>query len=371
MEHMNIKERKKLFTIIGSYLQRYNLLMIIILSVVLVINIAFTIGWYYAPDDVPQYIEVAFYISQSLLFLFSVASIVVLILNKIGKLNSRLLGLAHHIYAAFLIIWGTVAFCLDLSLGFSPLLFLLICTFVAGVFVIDPFFFSGLEALSLIPIIITIVSNHDIFFKEDQYFFENLVMFISFLLLIAIISFRNYRIVHGEYLIQKRLNELSYKDELTGLLNERSYITAVESIDNRIDKGEDVKFAVILMDVNNLKVTNDTYGHRYGCSLIVRCGHTLPTLFETSKLFHIGGDEFIVIVFGKDYDNFEETMKRFDEAMLYSLVQFEGKELIFSVARGYHIREKGQHYRDVLQIADKEMYANKKYLKEKYNMKSR
>ena len=61
----------------------------------------------------------------------------------------------------------------------------------------------------------------------------------------------------------------------------------------------------------------------------------------------------------------------FDEAMLYSLVEYEGKELIFSVARGYHIKEEGQHYKDVLQIADKAMYENKKFLKEKYNMKSR
>ena len=132
-----------------------------------------------------------------------------------------------------------------------------------------------------------------------------------------------------------------------------------------------MQFAVILMDVNNLKATNDAYGHRFGCSLIVRCGHTLPTLLKTSKLFHVGGDEFIAIVKDKDLENFEETMTKFDEAMLYSLVEYEGVQLIFSVARGYSIYQEGQHFKDVLQIADNAMYENKKYLKEKYHMKSR
>ena len=57
--------------------------------------------------------------------------------------------------------------------------------------------------------------------------------------------------------------------------------------------------------------------------------------------------------------------------MLYSIVNYDGVDLIFSVARGYSIRKEGEHYKDVLQIADSEMYVNKKYLKEKYNMKDR
>lgn len=167
------------------------------------------------------------------------------------------------------------------------------------------------------------------------------------------------------------MEELSYTDELTGLLNERSYINEVEAIDKDIQDGKDIKFAVIVMDVNNLKATNDAYGHRFGCSLVVRCGHTLPTLFTSSKLFHIGGDEFVAIVKDKDYDDFTHTMDRFDETMLYSLVDYEGVQLIFSVARGYAKYEKGQKYKDALQLADNAMYENKKFLKEKYNMKGR
>ena len=366
------RDAKTLMTIIGQHLERYNILMIVVLAIIIIMDIVFTIFWYYSPDDVPLTTEIAYYTAQGTLFLISGINAVLLVLNRLKKLSAKKLAIAHHIYGLILIVWGTVCFLFDLSLGFSPLVYLFIGTFVAGIFVMDPIFFATSEILSLIPILIVIcIPEHRHLLFSGDFFFEDVINLIAFVLLIIVISFRNYRVINSEFKVQKKLHELSYKDELTGLLNERSYVNEVESINNRINSGEDVKFAVVLMDVNNLKATNDMYGHRYGCSLVVRCGHTLPTLFKTSKLFHVGGDEFIVIVYGADYDNFEETMKRFDEAMLYSIVEYEGKSLIFSVARGYSIRQEGQLFKDVLQIADNEMYANKKYLKEKYNMKGR
>lgn len=371
MSYLNKQTRHKLFTILGGYLARYRIAMVIFHIAIIAMGIGFTIAWYFDPEIVSQSTEIAFYISQGTLIFVSLLSILVLLLSKAGKISDQRIGLLHHLYAAFLIAWGTVAFCLDLSLGYSPILYLLICAFIAGTFVIDPFYFSGLEIISLIPVFITIGRKPDIFFEKEDYLTENIVLFAAFILVVVIIAFRNYHIIFSEFKIEKKLKELSHNDELTGLLNERSYVEAVDEIDQKINAGENLDFAVVLMDVNNLKVTNDTYGHRYGCSLIVRCGHVLPTIFKSSLLFHVGGDEFIAIVLHEDLENFEETMKRFDEAMLYSLVEYEGKELIFSVARGYHIKEEGQYYKDVLQIADKAMYENKKFLKEKYNMKSR
>ena len=64
-------------------------------------------------------------------------------------------------------------------------------------------------------------------------------------------------------------------------------------------------------------------------------------------------------------------MKTFDETLRYSLVEYEGHQLIFSVARGYAIHQEGQEFKDVLQIADDAMYENKAEIKKTYNMKSR
>ncbi|MBP5694219.1 MAG: GGDEF domain-containing protein [Bacilli bacterium] len=265
---------------------------------------------------------------------------------------------------------GTIDFNFDLSLGDAPLLYLLIFTVIAGLFVVEPIFYSSVALLSLVSIIISICIKPESFF-DGQYLIENVINLISFIVVLSLVSYRNYRVTIFEYKANQRLKDLSYKDELTGLLNERSYINEIEAIDSKIKSGEEIKFAVVLMDVNNLKATNDAYGHRYGCSLVVRCGKTLPEIFKNSKLFHVGGDEFLAIVYGNDYDNFDELMKEFDEKMIYSIVEYEGQKLIFSVARGFAKYTNEEKFRDVLQIADDAMYINKKAIKEKYNMKSR
>lgn len=366
-----LKERAKgLFEIIGEHIQRHNILLIVMLSFILLLNITFSLVWYFSPDNVPQSTEVAFYIAQSIMFLATSAGIIFLSISKKVKVSNYLVAIANHIYAAFFITWATVVFCFDAGIGFLPLTFLLVMTFIASIFILDPVYFLVLELITLIPISIVVATNKEIFF-DGKYYTENIILFISFLLIIAVIAFRNYRVILGSYKVHRKLHELSYQDELTGLLNERSYIETVDAIDERLKAGEDVKFGIILMDVNNLKATNDKYGHRFGCSLVVRCGHTLPTLFKSSKMFHIGGDEFLVIVEGEDLELFEKTMENFDKAMLYSLVDYEGVELIFSVARGFKIRDKEGKFREVLQAADDKMYENKKYLKEKYNMKGR
>ena len=370
---LNLSKEKThyLFNIIGQQLNRHSFLLIVVLSFILLLNVLFTVTWAISPDEVPQSTEVFFYIVQSLFFLVTIAAIILIFLNRKGKFKDLFLAVANHIYAAFLILVATFIFCQDLSLGFAPLTYLLIMTFVAGIFVVDPIFFAIAELLSIIPISISVTRHPERFFGAT-YLAENLIVLISFVLLIIVICFKNYRVINADYKLHKKLHELSYKDELTGLLNERSYVDTITDIDKRINNGEDVKFAVILMDVNNLKATNDAYGHQYGCSLVVRCGHTLPTLFkEPTKLFHVGGDEFLAIVMGEDLERFEERMAEFDKAMLYSIVEYKGQNLIFSVARGYKIRENGQLFKDVLQIADEAMYANKKMLKEKYNMKGR
>lgn len=364
------KEIYTLINIIGQHIEKYWIMMIIILGLIATFAIGFIVYWNLSPEYEPWRDEVAFYIVQGVLLLVTLIMIVLVILSKNKKIKTTTIAYISHIYAFILMTGATVSFILDLTLGFPEIIFLLIFTIIAGLFVVEPIFYSICASLSLIAMIITSIIDSSMLFGGSLVV-ENIINIVAFILTTITIAYRNYRVTTTEFKQAKKLEEMSYVDELTGLLNERSYINEVTEIEESINKEEDIAFAVILMDVNNLKATNDKYGHRFGCSLVVRCGHTLPTLFNSSNMYHIGGDEFLVIVRGEDYSNFEATMKKFDETMLYSLVNYEGKELIFSVARGYSVYQKGQRYKDVLQIADNAMYENKKYLKEKYHMQGR
>ncbi len=370
MRKMSRKDIHTMIDIIGEHIERYWIMMLIILGLVACFAIGFMISWNLSPDTVDQAHEVGYYIAQSGLLIITLGCIAALFLGKASRIKLRTVTIIFHIYSFVLMAFATATFIFDLSLGFPEIIYLLIYTIIAGLFVVEPTFYSVCAGLSLITLIIIALAKPSMLFGGNLVI-ENIINIVAFVLTVVTITFRNYRVTMSEFKQAKQLEELSYVDELTGLLNERSYIDAVEELDDAIKNGEDIKYAVILMDVNNLKATNDAYGHRYGCHLIVRCGHLLPEVFKSSKLFHIGGDEFIAIVLGEDLDNFDILMEEFKKTFDYSLIEFDGHELIFSVAHGIGFYQKGDKFQDVLQRADQEMYVNKKALKEKYGMKSR
>ncbi len=80
-------------------------------------------------------------------------------------------------------------------------------------------------------------------------------------------------------------------DALTGLMNRRGFEHAVDSLTTRR------AFAVIAMDVDNLKTINDGYGHAAGDSLLIAIAHTLASVARKGDtLARIGGDEFVLLM---------------------------------------------------------------------------
>ena len=368
------KEKHETFLrIVGTRIETYSLSVMIVLSTVLLLLTGSMITWGVSPDVVSNGHEVAYYVTHGLVMAATIANIIILIINKKRQVPFHVIAIIYHLYAALLMIFATVIFICDLTIGLSAIFYLLILTFVAGLFTVEPISFFIVCMCSLASVVVAILLNPIVYFFYDDgaWIWENIIGLTFFVLLLSATSFKNFRINRLEYVYQQKLIELSYRDELTGLLNERSYLNEIDSVNQRIQAGEKDFFAVMVMDVNNLKATNDQYGHRYGCSLVVRCGKTLPTIFKTSKLFHVGGDEFLAIIYDEDLANLDAVLKDFDEKMLYSTFTYEGVELVFSVARGFTRYNGEPNFRSTMQIADDAMYENKKYLKEKYNMKGR
>lgn len=362
--------KKSYFEIIGLHIKKYRILMIVLCSFILAVALFLSIYWNYDENSAGVVIDNIYLASHIYFAVTSAIIILLLVLNKFNKISDVVLVWFFHIYSFLLIALATMICIFDLQLGISPFIYLIICTVIAGLFIVEPFFYIACVGSSFVTLIIFISINHYSFFAGN-YGIENLANFIIYTILVILVSFRHFRVTISEYKAKAQLEKLTYYDELTGLLNERSYMIEVDKISEDIAKDNVEDFLIILMDVNNLKATNDEYGHRFGCHLIVHTGEVLPTVFKSSKLFHVGGDEFIAIVRGEDLENFDQTMELFDKTFSYSFIEFEGKQLIFSVARGFARYQKGNRYQDVIQSADGEMYINKKYLKEKYHMKSR
>ena len=101
----------------------------------------------------------------------------------------------------------------------------------------------------------------------------------------------------------KQIGQLSietYKDALTGVGNKAAYLKEAGALTKSIEQGG-AEFALVIVDINNLKKMNDDYGHRAGDAYIKGCCDMICDAFVNSPVFRIGGDEFIVVLREKDY----------------------------------------------------------------------
>lgn len=166
---------------------------------------------------------------------------------------------------------------------------------------------------------------------------------------------------------KEKYRRLSFVDSMTGLSNENSYQFTVSQIVKDI-RNNTAEFAVIVLDVNNLKRTNDTLGHLFGNHLIIATANELVEIFAGSKVFHIGGDEFVVLLQNEKALHTEELFNKLREKLNYSTTFYEGRSMILSVACGVKVYEEGMTYDEVFTAADAMMYENKQEIKEKYKL---
>lgn len=163
---------------------------------------------------------------------------------------------------------------------------------------------------------------------------------------------------------EKDMDRLAFHDSLTGLKNATAYRYILNQLDIKM-QNQSVDFAVVVMDINGLKRINDEYGHETGNLFIVSAGKFMCDIFGEAAVFRIGGDEFVAILEGENYDNRDKLIEKFDREMEHTELLWEERRFPISIARGmaeYH-REEEMFYSDVFQAADQAMYKNKEWVK--------
>ncbi|MBT1444782.1 GGDEF domain-containing protein [Shewanella sp. JM162201] len=107
-------------------------------------------------------------------------------------------------------------------------------------------------------------------------------------------------------LIQPLINAISYQkmseqamfDSLTGLGNRHFYGQSIKQAVARANRHQD-NLALIVLDLDNFKQLNDSYGHQFGDAVLRQFGALIKgAIRNTDQAFRIGGDEFVIIVRG-------------------------------------------------------------------------
>lgn len=161
------------------------------------------------------------------------------------------------------------------------------------------------------------------------------------------------RVIDEEKKQEERLIKKSNTDELTGLLNRRAY---EENIYEHDEIPED--FNYVSLDVNGLKVINDTKGHMAGDELIIGACECMKDSFGPyGKLYRIGGDEFVAILLC-DAKKVNEILTDFD-----NVISNWSGELVdgLSISYGWVSRKENPDasVRQLSAIAEQRMYEKK------------
>lgn len=161
-----------------------------------------------------------------------------------------------------------------------------------------------------------------------------------------------------EFVLTRKINIQKDTDDLTGLKNKGALTRAIN--DFLADKEKD-KGIMLMLDINDFKHVNDTYGHDVGDSVINQFGAFLASTFKGNDIIgRFGGDEFIVFI--KDSDDLEAAAEAARTIIngVSECVKLPDEKKIVGVSIGIAIyRGEEKNYSEVFKKADVALYKTK------------
>lgn len=158
---------------------------------------------------------------------------------------------------------------------------------------------------------------------------------------------------------EKIIHDRDY-DILTGLYNRRAFSNEMKYM---IDSGNCKNGVLSIWDLDNLKYTNDTYGHdtgdKYICTLSDLLKNELP---QKSVCARLSGDEFTMFLYDEPKELLISTLKRMHDQLMQTRLSLpDGRELNMSASAGMAFySEDASNYAELMKYADFAMYQIKK-----------
>jgi diguanylate cyclase (GGDEF)-like protein len=157
-------------------------------------------------------------------------------------------------------------------------------------------------------------------------------------------------------LLVARLQQLALRDTLTGLGNRRYFDENLQKL-LQLSARKQQPCALILLDLDNFKRTNDHYGHHAGDEVLLAVADAMrQTLRSSDSLFRFGGDEFAVLLNADDSANTDAVAQRIVKGIFsHHICQQFG----ISASAGFAIGQQNDSSHSLFQRADVALYAAK------------
>lgn len=161
--------------------------------------------------------------------------------------------------------------------------------------------------------------------------------------------------------LHEHLKALTFTDALTGIYNRRGFLTLLDqqmALARRIKKG----FYLFVIDFDELKQINDTYGHLIGDKALIETAHCLKdSVRQQDVIGRMGGDEFAIIAIHASLDHGDHIKERIlDKLNEYNTLRKEPFCFSFSVGKAFFDGGHEVTQDELFQAADLDLYYQKR-----------
>ena len=178
----------------------------------------------------------------------------------------------------------------------------------------------------------------------------------SFLVTITLINLFSLLFALNEERHKKTLQEMSMRDDMTGIGNRRAFASKVDEALGQYDRHQR-SVCLVYIDIDHFKQINDTFGHAMGDRAIVGlAGLIRNTVRNIDSVFRIGGDEFVIIAEAID----EATAVQFSEKIRDAV---NGEAILpdyaLTISMGVAMLQEGDTHDSWIARADQGLYGAK------------
>lgn len=218
------------------------------------------------------------------------------------------------IYSLIEIAFGIYISVYDLLIGGNSYVFFIMTLCVFGILVINPYGSIALSIISLVAFYLVLIPVYNVDYSDvlnmtEYFFFINFISVIRYYLTCT--WYENHlelKKVNEELILAKeqleksneKLHSISFYDELSCVKNRNALRADWSEYNGHI-------LSVMMMDIDDFKYFNDTFGHTVGDNVIKEVATLLIKYFGVEHCYRIGGDEFLIIS-GYGKKSFEERI---------------------------------------------------------------
>jgi diguanylate cyclase len=157
-----------------------------------------------------------------------------------------------------------------------------------------------------------------------------------------------------------KLGDLTRADPLTGILNRRGMDDAFQKSISLAAR-QKLPLCVALLDIDNFKKLNDTYGHKAGDQALTLVATTISSSLRASdSVARIGGEEFAILMPATPLDAAADVVRRLQRNLTNAIFLYENQQLFVTFSAGVVLWIDGEQPNAVLERADRALYRAKR-----------